>query len=319
MQAQLAPRRRRRAPRLLSLSFDLEHDRRDELAAYAKLHGADARSGPSPHRSPRRTRPAADAARRRRRRGRLRWLRAQRLDPRRRWARHGARRVRCRALAGGPRRGAPRGRGRVVSRVHRSTLWLAALLPLALLHDGLRHAIESRMALHMLVEFPLLLASGWAIARLAARHVPTDAFDALGLLGVAVVSCVSAFWMIPAALDLALLHEPMRSAKLASWIAPAPCWRAAGRGSATRSPSSSSATSPGCSPPPGCSIARPRAGSASATSPRISCGRATDWSCWRSRSAPWRCAASSRRAPGSHHPELQLRRLAHHRRSQGGS
>jgi protein SCO1 len=31
------------APRLLSLSFDLERDRRDELAAYAKLHGADAR------------------------------------------------------------------------------------------------------------------------------------------------------------------------------------------------------------------------------------------------------------------------------------
>ena len=106
-----------------------------------------------------------------------------------------------------------------MSRTHRSTLWLAALLPLALLHDGLRHAVESRMALHMLVEFPLLLASGWAAARLAARHVPTDAFDALGLLGVAVVSCVSAFWMIPAALDLALLNEPMRWAKLASWIA----------------------------------------------------------------------------------------------------
>ena len=30
-------------PRLLSLSFDLERDRRDELAAYARLHGADAR------------------------------------------------------------------------------------------------------------------------------------------------------------------------------------------------------------------------------------------------------------------------------------
>jgi protein SCO1 len=31
------------APQLLSLSFDLERDGRDELAAYAKLHGADAR------------------------------------------------------------------------------------------------------------------------------------------------------------------------------------------------------------------------------------------------------------------------------------
>ena len=102
---------------------------------------------------------------------------------------------------------------------HRSALWLAALLPLALLHDGLRHAVESRMALHMLLEFPLLLAGGWAAARLAApRHAPTDAFDAFGLLGAGVVSCVSAFWMIPAALDLALLHEPMRWAKVASWL-----------------------------------------------------------------------------------------------------
>jgi hypothetical protein len=106
-----------------------------------------------------------------------------------------------------------------VSGVHRSTLWLAALLPLALLHDGLRHAIESRMALHMLLEFPLLLASGWAIGCLAAsRALPTETFDALGLLGASVVSCVSAFWMIPAALDLALLHEPMRWAKVASWM-----------------------------------------------------------------------------------------------------
>jgi protein SCO1 len=31
------------APKLLSLSFDLERDRRDELAAYARQHGADAR------------------------------------------------------------------------------------------------------------------------------------------------------------------------------------------------------------------------------------------------------------------------------------
>ena len=106
-----------------------------------------------------------------------------------------------------------------MSRVHRSTLWFAALLPLALLHDGLRHVIESRMALHMLLEFPLLLGSGWAIARLVApRPAPAPGCDALGLLGVTVVSCVSAFWMIPAALDLALLHEPKRWAKVASWV-----------------------------------------------------------------------------------------------------
>jgi hypothetical protein len=97
--------------------------------------------------------------------------------------------------------------------------WLAAVAPLALLHPGLRHAIESRMALHMLLEFPLLLASGWALARLLGRRGAwLDGLDAHGLLGITVASCVSAFWMIPAALDLALLQEPMRWAKLASWI-----------------------------------------------------------------------------------------------------
>ena len=43
MQAQLLAAPTQAAPRLLSLSFDLEHDGRDALAAYARLHGADAR------------------------------------------------------------------------------------------------------------------------------------------------------------------------------------------------------------------------------------------------------------------------------------
>ena len=71
--------------------------------------------------------------------------------------------------------------------------WLAAVAPLALLHPGLRHAIESRMALHMLLEFPLLLASGWALARLLGRRGAwLDGLDAHALLGITVASCVSA-------------------------------------------------------------------------------------------------------------------------------
>jgi hypothetical protein len=95
-----------------------------------------------------------------------------------------------------------------------------ALTPLAFAHDGLRHAVESQMALHMLVQFPLLLGAGWALGRLfAARLARLDALDLHGLLGATVVSCVSAFWMIPAALDLAVLAGPMRAAKFASWLA----------------------------------------------------------------------------------------------------
>ena len=100
-----------------------------------------------------------------------------------------------------------------------AALWAMALAPLAFVHAGLRHAVESQMALHMLVQFPLLLASGWAMGQLSGRRrLLVDALDAHGLLGLSVASCVSAFWMIPAALDMSLLSGPMRVAKYTSWL-----------------------------------------------------------------------------------------------------
>lgn len=94
---------------------------------------------------------------------------------------------------------------------------LLAGLAVALLIDPLRHAIESRMALHMLVEFPWLLMAGWLCGRrwLLAR---TLSIDAQGLLGITVAACVMAFWMIPASLDLALMSTPIQMAKYLSWL-----------------------------------------------------------------------------------------------------
>ena len=48
--------------------------------------------------------------------------------------------------------------------------WLLPALPLALLVAPLRHVLEGSMALHMLVELPLLLASGWAAGAVLAHH-----------------------------------------------------------------------------------------------------------------------------------------------------
>ena len=78
--------------------------------------------------------------------------------------------------------------------------------------------IESRMSLHMLLEFPLLLALGWWLA----QRIPRRAFaylDVQGLLGATAASCVFAFWMIPASLDLALLSPAFATGKYASWVA----------------------------------------------------------------------------------------------------
>jgi hypothetical protein len=98
--------------------------------------------------------------------------------------------------------------------------WIALLTSTLFLSPPLRHLVESQMALHMLVQFPLLLACGWLLSRLAVGVRPVwrhfDALNAYGLLGIAIASCVLAVWMVPAALDLALLSEPMRWAKYAT-------------------------------------------------------------------------------------------------------
>lgn len=101
-----------------------------------------------------------------------------------------------------------------------SRRWVAAqpvavAAPLCLFADSLRHVVESRMLLHMFVEFPLLIASGWALA--SGLRLCTHRIDAHGLAGVTVSSAVAVFWMIPAALDASLLSSPVQGAKLLSW------------------------------------------------------------------------------------------------------
>ena len=103
-------------------------------------------------------------------------------------------------------------------------VWLLALAPLLFLIEPIRQWTESRMAWHMLLQFPLLLASGSCLAALANERIEWlrgyDRLDAHGLLGATLASCVLAYWMIPAALDMALLSEPARLTKYASlWFA----------------------------------------------------------------------------------------------------
>jgi hypothetical protein len=105
----------------------------------------------------------------------------------------------------------------------RAIAGLIALAPLLFFIEPIRHLVESRMAAHMLLQFPLLVASGWILASACPAQSRWlrgfDSLDAHGLLGIGFASCVLAFWMIPTALDLALLSEPVRWAKYASlWL-----------------------------------------------------------------------------------------------------
>jgi hypothetical protein len=116
------------------------------------------------------------------------------------------------AVASGPevaQRAASRARSLVAS--------FAVFAPLLLLLPSLRTPLESRMAVHMLVLFPLLLACGWIAARRLGEPAWLRRLDGHGLLGAAVVSCVAAWWMLPVALDFSLVSAPLRWVRLGSW------------------------------------------------------------------------------------------------------
>jgi hypothetical protein len=100
---------------------------------------------------------------------------------------------------------------------------LLALSPMVFVLEPIRNLIESRMLTHMLLQFPLLLASGWMFGigtpRWRSWIDGVDAIDAHGLFAWSFATCALAFWMIPTALDLALLSEPVRWAKYSSlWL-----------------------------------------------------------------------------------------------------
>lgn len=98
---------------------------------------------------------------------------------------------------------------------------LLAASPLAwLLLPPLRQMIESSMSLHMLLQFPLLFAAGWAAAAWWPMRAGAQLarIDVQGLAGAVLASGVAAFWMIPAALDLALLDGRVALLKYISWL-----------------------------------------------------------------------------------------------------
>lgn len=103
---------------------------------------------------------------------------------------------------------------------HRVPIAVLGVAAPLLLVPPLRHLLEASMALHMLVEFPLLLAMGWAAASLGPRAANVDSrWDAEGLSSALLVLVTTAFWMLPVALDLALLSPWIALAKALNWLA----------------------------------------------------------------------------------------------------
>ncbi len=89
--------------------------------------------------------------------------------------------------------------------------WLAASITavaVALSVPPMRSIIEQSMAWHMVVQMPLLVLGGW----LAARALPSmaafrrlAAFNQMGLTGFILAQVITAYWMLPLAIDRAVV------------------------------------------------------------------------------------------------------------------
>lgn len=103
---------------------------------------------------------------------------------------------------------------RVVLRGHAPGLLLAGLA-------GVHPWFEHTMARHMGLELPALFAVGWFAATMAGEGLTRSLarWNANGLPGLLFAVCVTGFWMVPAALDQAVLHDGIAIAKVASLVA----------------------------------------------------------------------------------------------------
>ena len=97
-----------------------------------------------------------------------------------------------------------------------AVVWLpgAALAVLALLRGWL----EASMFRHMAIELPSLLALGMVAAALCCRFARGIAWNRRGLPGLAAATAIASYWMLPVALDLAVLDVRWSVAKVASMI-----------------------------------------------------------------------------------------------------
>lgn len=82
----------------------------------------------------------------------------------------------------------------------------AALLALSVLLPPMRRTLEQSMALHMLLQFPVLVLVGMLLTRQVtpAWRTRVSGWNAYGITGLAFVAIATALGMVPRLLDLAL-------------------------------------------------------------------------------------------------------------------
>ena len=98
--------------------------------------------------------------------------------------------------------------------------WLAVITSVAAVSlsiPPMRAVIEQSMAWHMVFQMPLLVLSGWLAMR-ALPHTSLqtrwDSFNQFGLTGLLALQIIVAYWMLPLAIDRAVVLPAVDALKL---------------------------------------------------------------------------------------------------------
>ncbi len=84
----------------------------------------------------------------------------------------------------------------------------------------LRSSMEEDMVLHMLLQFPLIVLSGWLMAYILSDAIRDRLcrWNHAGITGLLMASLILMFWMIPRALDLVLVNNMLEFTKFLSLL-----------------------------------------------------------------------------------------------------
>ena len=88
------------------------------------------------------------------------------------------------------------------------SLLLGICMIIVLALPPMRELLESVMIVHMLVQLPLLIIFGWIIGKYLLQRFPGffAKWNGTGITGIIIVMFVTTYWMIPRAVDDALLY-----------------------------------------------------------------------------------------------------------------
>ncbi|MGM8215677.1 hypothetical protein ACLIA0_08870 [Bacillaceae bacterium W0354] len=86
---------------------------------------------------------------------------------------------------------------------------LGLLMYVMLIIPPIRIYLESIMVVHMLIQLPLLIISGWLIGSFIVEKLKHtfDQWDSHGVAGIVLIIFITTYWMIPRALDEALISQ----------------------------------------------------------------------------------------------------------------